>query len=149
MRLRLRPAGRCIIGALAVCALVPSWVSANTGAVLHRPTGHVYVMSGTDTVRDLIKQARAACQQKEGIAGNVKKENECSPLQNLPPGACEATYGKGHQSVTVGGYKWEKVSGYTGFIDCGRTQAESDQIFKKHCAKCTIWQHYTDTYNTQ
>jgi len=151
MQLRLTRIGRLFMGALAVCVLVPGWASANTAAVLHMPTGHVYVVSGTDTPRELIKQAQVACQDKEGIVGDAKKANQCIPMQNFPPGACDSTYGKGNQFVTVGGYQWKKVQGFSGFYDCAKTQQQSDQIFQKHCAApgCTIWQHYNDNYNTQ
>ena len=147
-RLTLSRAGS-IMTALAVGLLIPGLGVADTAGVIHQPTGHLYVVSGTGSMHELQQQAQTACEQQEGIAGTPRAAHQCTIMKNLPSGPCVAAYGKGNQNVTVGGYKWEKISGYTGFIHCGKTEAESDQLFKQHCAShgCAIWQHYTDQYN--
>lgn len=140
---------RLMLCSAGLGVLLAGAMSANTGGVIHRPSGRLYVVSGTEATRDLQKQAQTACQQKEGVAGDPKRSHECVIMKNLPSGPCDAAYGKGFQTVTVGGFQWQKVPGYTGFLHCGKNQADSDKEFQKHCSSpgCTVWQHYTDQYN--
>jgi hypothetical protein len=140
-------AGKLVMVAAVVAMLVPGLASANTAGVIHRLSGRLYVVTGTGTPTELRQQAHTACLAAE--TSDPKSAQDCAYMLNEPYGACDDVYGKGFQVVTVGGIKWHgKQAAYSGFLSCGKTQADADANFNQHCANsCTIWQHYTDADN--